>query len=164
MYPTVRTRSLAASLRSATVFVSLLVGLLYLVLFEIDPGGPMRGGGAGRQNAAAGQSFLSSQADALDAAAGNGNVALHVFNTPRTVYLFTPADLFRLSGIYYYSSYQLYPRRVVVGRGDTVINSDSDLFAPEPARDDLQHLGVTAVAAYFLDPADNLVHTIRPVP
>lgn len=112
---------------SAVAFVALLIAVLHLLLFQLEPGAPMWAVPAGtlpEQIALARMQPLDAQ---FRSAAAGKNLELKLIG-------FDPNDdrqQVMIGALYYRANYVLYPQRAWVGADNHVINTGSDIIAAD---------------------------------
>jgi hypothetical protein len=127
-----QSRSFISKLTSVIVYMALLIMMVQLLVFHLQPGAPLWR----NQSPHSGQLFQESGLAVmdkrfLDVAAG-GNLELHFVD-------FNVADFhtgLAMGQFYFRCNYALYPHRALVGRGDQIINSPVDLAASDIVPDD----------------------------
>jgi hypothetical protein len=120
--------TLLHSFQSAVIFACLLLALLHETFFLIEPGAPLRQMMAGRSEQLAWEASTAEREKMFVDAADGANLALHFEG-------FSPDDPL-LARYYFLGEYALYPKRVIVGQGDQIINSQSQIRAADSLPDD----------------------------
>jgi len=131
------------SLQTAGLFLLLLFVLLHALFLNTVPGSPLRQVEAGTWPQTQRESDLTAAARTFVEAADGGDVALHLEGYSADYPLLGQIA----SEFYFRPQYELYPHSVIVGRGDQIINTQTQLLAADTLPDDqwlLQH-GVNGI-------------------
>jgi hypothetical protein len=114
--------------QSVVIFACLLLAILHEMFFLIEPGAALRQLLAGRSGQLIAEKSTAEREKWFADAAEGGNVALHFQGFSATDPLF--------ARYYFLGSYVLYPKRVIVGRGNKIINTQSQVRAADVLADD----------------------------
>jgi hypothetical protein len=125
---------------------TMLTAVLYLLFFNLGPGAPLRQNGVPPQSLAYVENVLADADSAMMSAAANGpgHLQLHFGGSAGD----RASHSLRLTEMYFSGNYTLYPRRVVVGKDDRVINSQDELLPADVVPDD-RWLKLHGVAGVF---------------
>jgi hypothetical protein len=121
-------RGLLHRLQSLAIFTCLLLALLHEMFFLIEPGASLRQALSGKSRQLIAEQDTAQRAQLLIDTADGANLALHFQG-------FSPDDPW-LARFYFLGQYALYPNRAIVGHGDNIINSQSQIAAADIPADD----------------------------
>jgi hypothetical protein len=128
------------AVRAVLAFAALLTTVAYQLLFHIAPDAPMHAPGVRPAPLEHIQQLLATADRTIDSVSGGHNVELHF---PPNTRGFDKT----FSTIYFNASYAIYPRRLLIGRDDSVVNSADQMFRADvlPADDWMKQHDVAAV-------------------
>jgi hypothetical protein len=119
---------LIRSIQSIVIFACLLLAILHELFFLIEPGSALRQMLSGKSGQLIAERSTAERAKWFTDAADGGNVALHFHGIAAKDPL--------LARYYFLGSYVLYPKRVIVGRGKQIINTQAQVRAADSPADD----------------------------
>ncbi len=141
-------------------FCCLLLAVAYLIFFQLSADAPFWHGSIAPPAEAGVDRLLSEHDPAMRQAAGTSNLLLHFGGDPRAL----KSQSTRLTAMYFDWNYLQFPRQVLIGKGDKVINGADELLAADVVPDDgwLRTHEVAGVLTLIAGPDGLTTHVRRP--